>query len=78
MTQAIGRSRRHNQKQVVNVYELITENTIEVDYYEHRNRCTLRRLDPASDEVEEVAWTSDEVAHGPLSSAISGAMQFDS
>ncbi len=62
MTQAIGRSRRHNQEKTVEVYELVTANTIEIDYREFRGRCTLQRRSPPSDDL-----VHDDSVQGPPS-----------
>jgi hypothetical protein len=77
MTQAIGRSRRRNQKGVVNVYEFVTTNTIEVDYIEFRRNITLVREDPTSDKLTPVPRPTESKHNGPLSSAIAPMIHFD-
>ncbi|CAL3967483.1 unnamed protein product [Diplocarpon coronariae] len=77
MTQAIGRSRRHGQKLSVNVYELVTTGTIEVDYQEFRRGCILERENPESDILTPLTRSASSNLHGPLSSAIASAISFD-
>ncbi|PBP21728.1 Helicase-like transcription factor HLTF/DNA helicase RAD5, DEAD-box superfamily (ISS) [Diplocarpon rosae] len=77
MIQAIGRSRRHGQKLSVNVFELITTGTIEVDYQEFRRGCILVRENPESDILTPFTRPTSSNVYGPLSSAIVRAIQFD-
>ncbi|PVH80633.1 hypothetical protein DL98DRAFT_571725 [Cadophora sp. DSE1049] len=75
MTQAIGRSRRLGQDDTVVVYELLTTNTIEIDYSEHRGSCLLQGT--GSDELLADHRPTLEAVHGPLSSAIAPLTEFD-
>lgn len=77
MTQAIGRSRRHNQNGIVEVYELVTTNTIEIDYREFRGRCTLQRQSPSSNELVQVPRPASSNVNGPLASSVAHAIPFD-
>jgi hypothetical protein len=43
MTQAIGRARRYGQSKEVHVYNFLTVNTIDIDYYEARNNLVITR-----------------------------------
>ncbi|KAK0106948.1 hypothetical protein ONS95_003663 [Cadophora gregata] len=76
MTQAIGRSRRPNQGGLVQVYEALTTNTIEVDYRQHRGHCILQSQNGSDVLIEEQAPTGSSY-YGPLASSIAHLISFD-